>query len=462
MITKKLVFDHRGRTGENQEGPVELRVTVNSKPYYINTGVRVRSDQFSREKVVNHRDARLLNERLDGVVMNIETAINECIRKGLPIDVAQIKRQAYNIEQSESHAETAMIDWIDEQIPLLKIKEGTRERYYVTARRMREYGGLMRWDDLTVENLYKWDAYLHGIKKPMSNGDVQAGSDGECIGDAAVYNYHRTLRSLLSLAVKLGVLETNVYDRVRGEFRKGIKENVEYLTEEEIAAIESLHPMEGTQMAMARDLFVFQMYTGLSYSDAQAFDILEYKKETVLVNRTAHGAGGDAIVAQRSEDVPDENVGALRRNGGDAIAAQGTKTKDVPDENGGALWRGGERWVHVGQRVKTGVAYVSVLLPQAVEVLERYGWQVPKVNNVQYNESLKVIQRALGIRTRLHSHLARHTFATRALAMGVKIENVSAMLGHTNITQTQRYAKVLAQSVKDEYDMMAEKMKGRR
>jgi integrase len=436
MITKKLVFDHRGRTGENQEGPIELRVTVNSKPYYINTGVKVRSDQFSREKVVNHRDARLLNERLDCVVMNIETAINECIRKGLPIDVAQIKRQAYNVELSGLHAETAMIDWIDEQVPLLKIKDGTRERYYVTARRMREYGGLMRWDDLTVENLYKWDAYLHGIKKPISNGDVQAGSDGGCIGDAAVYNYHRTLRSLLSRAVKLGIIEANVYDRVRGEFRKGIKENVEYLTEEEIAAVESLHPMEGTQMAMARDLFVFQMYTGLSYSDAQAFDIRDYKKETVRVNRTAQG--------------------------GDAIAAQRTKTKDAPDENSVALWRNGERFVHIGQRVKTGVAYVSVLLPQAVEVLERYGMQVPKVNNVQYNESLKVIQRALGIRTRLHSHLARHTFATRALAMGVKIENVSAMLGHTNITQTQRYAKVLAQSVKDEYDMMAEKMGGKR
>jgi integrase len=371
----------------------------------------VRSDQFNKEKVVNHRDARLLNERLDGVVMNIETAINECIRKGLPIDVAQIKRQAYNIEQSELHDETAMIDWIDEQIPLLKIKDGTRERYYVTARRMREYGGLMRWDDLTVENLYKWDAYLHGIKKPMSNGEVQSGSDGGCIGDAAVYNYHRTLRSLLSRAVKMGVIETNMYDRVRGEFRKGIKENVEYLTEEEIAAVESLRPMQGTQMAMARDLFVFQMYTGLSYSDAQAFDIREYKKET----------------AQKW-------------------------TGTAADGNDGA------RWVHVGQRVKTGVAYVSVLLPQAVEVLERYGMQVPRVNNVQYNESLKVIQRALGIRTRLHSHLARHTFATRALAMGVKIENVSAMLGHTNITQTQRYAKVLAQSVKDDYDMMVEKM----
>lgn len=397
MITKKLVFDHRGRTKEKNEGPIELRVTTNSKPYYINTGVRVRSDQFNGERVVNHRDARLLNERLKDVVMNIELAVNECIKKGLPIDVAQIKRQAYNVEEKAKHNETAMIDWIDEQIPQLNIKSGTRERYCVTARRMREYGGLMRWDDLTVENIYKWDSWLHKIKKPMSNGDVQSGRDGVYIGESAVYNYHRTLRSLLSRAVKLGVIESNVYDRVRGEFRKGIKENVEYLTEEEISAIESLHPLDGTQMAMARDLFVFQMYTGLSYSDAQAFDIRDYKKVD-------------------------------------------------------------GKWVNVGERIKTGVSYVSVLLPQAVEVLERYGMQVPKVNNIQYNASLKVIQQALGIRTKLHSHMARHTFATRALRLGAKIENVSRMLGHTNITQTQRYAKVLAQSVHDDFELINEKL----
>ena len=397
MITKKLVFDHRGRTKEKNEGPIELRVTANSKPYYINTGVRVRSDQFNDERVVNHRDARLLNERLKDVVLKIETAVNECIRNGLTIDVAQIKRQAYNVEEKAKHNETAMIDWIDGQIPQLNIKSGTRERYYVTARRMREYGGLMRWDDLTVENIYHWDSWLHKIKKPVSNGDVQAGRDGMYIGEAAVYNYHRTLRSLLSRAVKLGIIEANVYDRMRGEFRKGIKENVEYLTEDEIAAIESLHPMEGTQMAMARDLFVFQLYTGLSFSDAQAFDIRDYKKVD-------------------------------------------------------------GKWVNVGERIKTGVSYVSVLLPKAVEVLERYGMQVPKVNNIQYNASLKVIQQALGIRTKLHSHLARHTFATRALRLGAKIENVSRMLGHTNITQTQRYAKVLAQSVHDDFELINKKL----
>jgi site-specific recombinase XerD len=64
----------------------------------------------------------------------------------------------------------------------------------------------------------------------------------------------------------------------------------------------------------------------------------------------------------------------------------------------------------------------------------------------------------VGIETRLHSHLARHTFATRMLRMGVKIENLSKMLGHTNITQTQKYAKVMAQSVHDDFEMVAKKL----
>ena len=289
-----------------------------------------------------------------------------------------------------------MIEWLEEQVPQLPISSGTRRRYAVTIRRLKQFGRLCAWQDLSVERLYEFDAWLHAIDKPQSNGDMQAGEEPKKIGDSAVYNYHRTFRSLLSRAVKVGKIESNPYDRVRGEFRKGIKENVEYLSEEEVSAIESLHPLPGTQPAMVRDLFVFQLYTGLSYSDAQAFDIAEYRQ------------------------------------------VEGT-------------------WRHVGTRIKTGVPFVSQLLPQAVEVLKRYGWQVPKVNNVQYNETLKMIQHALGIKTRLHSHLARHTFATRALAAGAKIENVSKMLGHTNITQTQKYAKVLAKSVHDEYANLNEK-----
>lgn len=400
MISKDIVFDHRGRSKPGGEGPVELRVTHNRKAYYINTGIKVRGRELRGGRIVGRGDADVLNEQLGIITDRMMRGVNRCIELDIPINVAEIRKQAYQVSGGEGGS-TAMYDWLAEQVPLLNIAEGTRRRYVVLLNRLKEYGALMAWQDLTVENLYKFDAWLHGLRKAQSEGDRQAGREAVCIGDAAVYNYHRTLRALLTRAVKLEKIDANPYDRVRGEFRKGIHENVEYLTEEEIAAVESLRPMEGTQVCMARDLFVFQMYTGLSYSDAQAFDIRDYKK-----------VGG--------------------------------------------------RWVSVGERIKTGVAYVSQLLPEAVEVLERYGMQVPRINNVQYNESLKDIQKALGIRTRLHSHLARHTFATRMLAMGAKIENVSRMLGHTNVRQTERYAKVLAQSVHDDFDRIAGELRRRK
>ena len=396
MINTSIVFDHRGRTKAGCEGPIEIRFTHARKPYYINTGIKVLGRQLRDGRIVNRADADLLQERLEAVVSRYEQAVTECIKRNRPINVAEIRRMAFNIE-CPTEASTAMLDWLTKQVPKLNISAGTRRRYDVLLRRLEQFDKLKSWDDLTVENLYEFDAWLHQITKAQSNGDKQSKDKPQKIGDSAVYNYHRTLKSLLNRAVKMNVIASNPYERLKGEFSRGVKESVEYLTEEEIAAVESLHPMKGTQVAMARDLFVFQLYTGLSYSDAQAFDIAEYKKV-----------------------------------------------------NG--------RWINTGERIKTGVPYVSQLLPQAVEVLERYNWQVPQINNMQYNASLKDIQKALGIRTRLHSHLARHTFATRMLAMGVKIENVSRMLGHSNITMTQRYAKVLAESVHEDFDMIAKKL----
>lgn len=377
---------------------MELRVTHNGKRYHINTGIKVLGRDLCDGIIVNRADADVLNERLSIVVDRMMRAVNRCIEQDIPIDVAEIRRQAYNISKTDTQNRTAMIDWMTEQVPLLNIKDGTRRRYYVLLKRMREYGGLSAWGDLSVENIYRFDAWLHHLTKAQSNGDIQAEREEVRIGDAAVYNYHRTLGALLKRAVKFGIITASPYERLRGEFRKGVTENVEFLSEEEIAAIESLHPMEGTQMAMARDLFIFQIYTGLAYADTQAFDISDYK-----------------------------NVGG--------------------------------RWLNTGNRVKTGVPYVSQLMPQAVEVLERYGMQTPKVNNVQYNASLKVIQQALGIKTRLHSHLGRHTFGTRMQALGAKLENVQRMMGHKDIRMTQRYAKVLAESVRDDFAMVEQKLK---
>lgn len=54
----------------------------------------------------------------------------------------------------------------------------------------------------------------------------------------------------------------------------------------------------------------------------------------------------------------------------------------------------------------------------------------------------------------LSFHCARHTFATMCLNNGVKMENVSKMLGHTNVRTTQQYAKVLNAEVEKDFEML--------
>ena len=394
--TTAVVFDRKKKANRETEGLLEIRVTVARKTYYINTGVRVRRKEWAGA-VIRRADADALNERLGMMVRRVSEEINRCMDEQREIDIAEIREKVFGVKEQKAVEPDVLLNWVDAQIRQLNVTAGTRQHFRVMQRRLEEFGRMRQWEDLTTERIYEWDAWLHRLTKPQSKADVQAKRKAQPITAAAIHNYHKDLKSLLSRAVKMGKIEMNPYDRLRGEFKKCENESTEYLTEDEMRALESLHPLEGTQMAAARDLFVFQMYTGLSYSDAQAFDIKDYKKV-------------------------------------------------------------GDKWVNVGERIKTGVAYVSQLLPPVVEVLERYGWQVPKIDNTKYNRCLKDIQKVLGFSSKLHSHLARHTFATWMLSNGVPLEHVSKMVGHSNIRQTQRYAKVMPKAVYDDFDRVAKRL----
>lgn len=386
MITTSVVFDHRARTKKGNEGPVEIRISLDRKSYYIQTGVMVLHDEFVGGTVVDREDSDELNERIRILCKKVNAVINEYLAKDMPLDMVAIRRRVFSGDvQRSGHA---MIDWIATQLPLLGHRKGTMRHYQTLLLRLQQYEQLANWQDLTVENLYKWDAWLHQLR----------GWDGKTISDGGVYNYHKCMKAMVQRAVRMDVIATNPYDRLRGVFRRGDKETVEYLTEDEMQRIASLELVPGSQLEKARDLFVFQMWTGLAYSDAQNFDVRRYKLE-------------DGVLT------------------------------------------------YVGERIKTGVNYVSRLLPPAVAILEKYGMQTPKIGNADYNHLLKGIGIAAGIHTPLHSHMARHSFATYMLNNDVSLDSVSVMLGHTNTVQTRRYAKTLAKTVKDDFDKVAEKLK---
>ena len=67
----------------------------------------------------------------------------------------------------------------------------------------------------------------------------------------------------------------------------------------------------------------------------------------------------------------------------------------------------------------------------------------PLTNNGYTNDALKSWIFGAGITKRVTFHVGRHTNATLLLSLGVPIETVSKILGHSDIQTTQIYAKVI-------------------
>ncbi len=121
----------------------------------------------------------------------------------------------------------------------------------------------------------------------------------------------------------------------------------------------------------------------------------------------------------------------------------------------------GRLWI-VTHRQKTNTKVMVPLLPPALKILNKYegcyndGQLMPIITNQKLNCYLKEIADICGIEKNLTFHLARHTFATTmTLGRGVPIESVSKMLGHTNIQTTQIYARITADKIGKDMDILS-------
>lgn len=178
------------------------------------------------------------------------------------------------------------------------------------------------------------------------------------------------------------------------KIQRGKPTDIRYLVEEERIRIEEIE-LDGT-IAVVRDMFIFACYTGLAYTD---------------------------LVKITKEDIVKED---------------------------------GHQFI-IDKRQKTGTRYKLMLLPEALEILKRYDYNLNRLTNQKCNQYLKAIQAMAGIKTHLTMHVGRHTFATWALKKGVPIEVVSKMLAHTDIQTTQIYAKVLQEEVTKGFELLGKK-----
>ena len=209
-----------------------------------------------------------------------------------------------------------------------------------------------------------------------------------------IHNYHKRIAPYINEAVATGLVEESPY--LRWHSQRGKPRPREALTEGELRKVRALE-IDDPGMAKARDIFLFSCFTGMAYADTMEFDY-----------------GRDSVES------------------------------------------GGMRYID-GERMKTGTKFYTPLLPPALEILEKYGYRLPRMTQQACNRQLKYMAMLIGTKKRITTHIARYTFATTvALAHGVPIECVAKMLGHTNIQVTQLYAKVMNTAVEKQARRLAE------
>ena len=187
---------------------------------------------------------------------------------------------------------------------------------------------------------------------------------------------------------------------------KKVKKDRGYLTKSELESIIDYKP-DNKRLEKVRDIFLFCCFTGFDYSTTAAL----------------------------------------------------TEKNLVTDDEGC-------QWIET-HRIKTRTASKVKLLDIPLSIIRKYklkrngDFLLPVMSNAKYNLYLKEMAAACDIEKRVTSHLARHTFATTVTltyANGVSIESISKMLGHTKLSTTQIYARIIDKTISDEMDRLALKL----
>lgn len=354
---------------------IEFRFTCGRERKYVSSGIKVCPNQWSdRGCVIRHPDAAILNEQLEIFRIRMQDV---CLRmnKAAVSDLSCLR----DFINSGNSSRLSFIEYCEKRMNERRVCEHTKQRYAVFVRFLKAWGEIKTFNDCNVAKVRAMDEFLHRQGK----------------GQGTVYNYHKYLKLFIHDAVIDGYIEQSPYSRLPFTISRGDKKYVDCINEEQFNQIKDLD-IATPHLQKARDLFLFQCYTGLAYSDLMAFDY------------------------------------------------------SCCDEIGGKLF-------YHAKRTKTDTDFVFQMLSPAVALLKKYDYHLPKLSNQKYNDYLKAVGAMVGVHG-LHSHMGRATAATLFLSKGMPINVVARVLGHTTLKQTTRYARTLNKDVMGAFDKLEGKM----
>jgi site-specific recombinase XerD len=384
------------KKNKNGVAPIYLRITVNGERAEISTNKGIIPELWDKasERVAGRTEsARVINSSINNLHGKVEKYFIGFDIQDSRISVKQIIAELKGISQNhmtlvkayECHIENIeKLVGIEYTIrryksSLSSLKKFILHKYNKTDLRLNEL------DRIFIESFFSYLKSNKGLKQNTAAKDI------------------KNLGRVINLAVSYQWIPQNPF---KGFSCNYINPNRAYLTEGEI---DNLYEKEFaiSRLAKVRDVFIFQIYTGLSYID----------------------------MAELTSDSIEIGI------------------------NGG-------KWIVI-DRQKTGIRSSIPLLPRALEILDKYKNDpvciseqklIPVCTNQRMNGYLKEIATICGINKNLTTHLARHTFATTiTLSNGVPIETVSKMLGHSDLKTTQIYSKVIDRKIADDMKGLLEK-----
>lgn len=246
MATTKLILKLEK---ENTKGkiPLYLRIIQDRKPYYISLGVYLKQNEWNdEEKKVKktHPNSSRLNAYIAKKIAEAEAKMVELQIKQKRPSGKKIKTEimggvAINFfEFTQAHLDAL------EQAGHINMAK----RIKSIMEKLKTYLGHknLLLSDIDVEFLVKFNDYLAGTLHNKTN---------------TITSNMKLIRRMLNDAIRQGKMNRNDYPfysyRLKNEPTKR-----DYLTEDELLAIEKLALEPGSRLAEVRDMYVFSAYAG--------------------------------------------------------------------------------------------------------------------------------------------------------------------------------------------------------
>lgn len=397
---KVLLYLKKSGTDKSGKAPIMGRITVNRTMAQFGCKLSCKPELWNaRESRLDgkSREAVETNAKIDKLLLAVNAAFDTLVERGQDFDATAVK----DLFQGSMDTQMTLLRMTDRICEDLKARigidraKGSYPGYYYMRRTLGEF---IEWQFKTKDIAFGQltEQFIHDFQNFVM--DVK----GYAVD--TVRHYLAILKKVCRIAYKEGYAERchfanfTLPQKTERTPRALSREDFEKIRNVEIPAWRTTH-------ILARDLFLFACYTGTAYADA---------------------------------------VSVTREN--------------LYTDDEGNLW--------LKYRRKKNELRASVkLLPEALALIEKYRDDsrptlFPMIHHPNLRRHMKSLAVLAGVSGRLCYHQARHSFASLiTLEAGVPIETISRMLGHSDITTTQVYARVTPKKLFEDMDRYIEATK---